>query len=423
MNKDKDFLLNESKTFCVFPWTHLHVTPIGTAAPCCISESCNNHEGVGDAASNKLMDLVNSPKMEQLRLDMLNGVKSSECKTCYRLEQNNITSFRQDGIRDYPDTIEDVINNTNEDGSLSEFNMRYFDMRFSNICNFKCRTCGQEYSSQWEQENARNNVSWAKTFPKRANSELLQDTIDQLKNVKKAYFAGGEPFITDEHYVLLEELIRQGHTNVELVYNSNISNLKYKNKDLIGLWKHFNNRIDIYASIDHVKERAEYIRHGTDWATVEQNFKAVRSLDYVNVTTNTVLSIFNFLTIDQFYEYMISNALYTGSGMVASLNCTASPAHISCHFMPIEFKHLGNQSLERAINLLKQHDFRSEQISQIEQALPWALSHDTWNDVDKYGTPNKIKFRQEIERLDRIRGESFQNVFPELIPLLEQTYE
>lgn len=415
--------IKNSKTFCIFPWSHLHVTPIGTAAPCCIAESCNNHEGMGDAKTSRLMDLVNSPKMKQLRLDMLNGVESSECTKCYQHEKIGIKSFREEGFKLYQDSFEDAVNFTNEDGSVSEFNMKYFDMRFSNLCNFKCRTCGQEYSSQWEQENRKHVQGFDKSFPKGANKELLQDAIDQIKNLRKAYFAGGEPLIMEEHYILLEEMIRQGRTDLELIYNSNISNLNYKDKDLIGLWKHFDRHIQVYASVDHVKERAEYIRHGTDWGVIEQNIIALRKHDFVKMTMNTVLSIFNFLTIDKFYGYLVLNDWYTNQDMSASLYCMSTPHHLSCHSLPEDFKHLGNESLERAIDLLKKYDLREDQVSELEQARPWALSHDTWLDKDKYGYTNKVNFRRSIERLDKIRGEKFENVFPELVPLLERTYE
>ena len=422
MAVDKEHLLNKSKTFCVFPWNHLHVTPIGTAAPCCIANSCNDHTGMGDAKTLGLMDLVNSDKMKQLRLDMLNGVESTECTKCYQHESSGINSFRQEGLQLYPETVEDALN-TNNDGSVSEFSMKYFDMRFSNLCNFKCRTCGQEYSSQWEQENNKHNVEYALTFPKGANKELLQDVIDQVSNLEKAYFAGGEPLIMEEHYLLLEEMIRQNKTDVALVYNSNISNLNYKNKDLISLWKHFSKHVQVYASVDHVKERAEYIRHGTDWALIENNIKALRVHDFVKMTFNTVLSIFNFLTIDQFYSYLYTNNYYTNTDMTASLYSMSSPEYLSCHSMPYEFKLLGNQSLERAIDLLTVNNFRPDQLQQLESIISWATLHDTWDNVNYTNNTNKVSFRLEVERLDKIRGEKFENVFPELIPLLEQTYE
>jgi hypothetical protein len=117
------------------PWIHIHTTPTGIAAPCCIAESCATDDGVGNSRKQSLMELVNSDKMKQLRLDMLTGVKSEECKKCYEHEAQDVDSFRVMTNRQYKHAIDDVIENTNlEDGSLKQFKMRYFDIRFSNIC-------------------------------------------------------------------------------------------------------------------------------------------------------------------------------------------------------------------------------------------------------------------------------------------------
>ena len=150
-----------SKTFCILPWIHIHAGPVGAAAPCCISKSASTLDGVGNARTDRLIELVNSKKMNQLRIDMLNGVQNEECKACYDQEKEHIKSFRISSNEDYSKYVPDVLTNTDIDGSIKDFKLRYFDIRFNNICNFKCRTCGQEFSSQWEQENIKNNVSYA----------------------------------------------------------------------------------------------------------------------------------------------------------------------------------------------------------------------------------------------------------------------
>ncbi len=411
---NKDFLLKDSKTFCMLPWNHLHVTPIGTGAPCCIADSCNNHEGVGDAKKDRLIDLVNSPKMKQLRLDMLNEVPNKECSSCYSHESHGIRSWRQTSNEAYADYFDDVIN-TNEDGSLTEFKMRYFDMRFSNICNFKCRTCSQEYSSQWEQENARNNVTYARSFPKNTNAELLQDVIDNIEFMETAYFAGGEPLIMDQHYIILEEMIRKGKTDIQLRYNTNASNLKYKNKDIIELWSHFTNPIDMSLSIDHVKERAEYIRHGTNWGTVENNINLIRSLPNIRFSINTVLSVFNFLTFAEFYEYLLIKGIYNSSCGIYNMT---SPYHLSCHVLPPEYKLLGKQSLKQTIRIMG-NSMTDHARNHVLDAINWAMSRNIAYEIESNNTTYLQLFKNEVTRLDLIRGEDFRKTFPELAPLLD----
>lgn len=420
----KDHLLKESKVFCPLPWAHLHVTPFGAATPCCIAESCSTREGLGDATKLNLMELVNTDGMKKLRLDMLNGTKNHECKKCHEHEEVGVQSFRKVAIERYKHIIDDVLN-TNDDGSVDTFNLRYYDMRFSNICNFKCRTCGQEFSSQWEQENLRSGVSWGYVNPKNKNTTLLNDVIDQIDFMEHAYFAGGEPLIMEEHYILLEEMIRRNRTDIQLNYNSNISNLKYKNKDLVELWSHFTKPISISASIDHIKERAEYIRSGTDWGVVEANFKQLKTLPYVDMTMNTVLSVFNFLTFDQFYGYLLDNDLYEQHYSVYNMS---NPEHLTCHILPPKLKRIGYAAMKNTVGMLGDKELH-QGIQTVDSANKWAMSKNTTYDylsgvsdtsIEMGDAPTNISlFQSEIERLDKLRGENFEKIFPELTLLLD----
>ena len=185
-----------------------------------------------------------------------------------------------------------------------------------------------------------------------------------------------------------------------------------EDKDLISLWKHFEKGVDVYASIDHYGERAEYIRHGTDWGQVESNFKLAKKTPFIRVHMNTVLSVFNVLTIHEFYQYLIDNKLYSPKDLTYTLYNMSTPDHLTCHILPPEFKLTGKESLEKVVGILTAQRFKPHQISQISDAIPWLMSRDTW---DK----QKVEFRKEVKRLDKIRGEDFQKTFPELATLIE----
>ena len=85
---------------------------------------------------------------------------------------------------------------------------------------------------------------------------------------------------------------------------------------------------------------------------------------------------------------------------------------LTCHILPPEFKLTGKESLEKVVGTLTSQRFKPHQISQISDAIPWLMSRDTW---DK----QKVEFRKEVKRLDKIRGEDFQKTFPELATLIE----
>ena len=407
----KKDILTEGKSFCIIPWIHLHTSPSGVAAPCCISESCATEDGVGNSRTQSLSTIINSDKMKQLRLDMLSDVRNPECAKCHNHEDQGVVSFRKHANRDYEQFFDETMASTNIDGSLSEFKMRYFDIRFSNICNFKCRTCGSGFSTQWEQEDLKNNVWFARTIPKNDNKEFLSEVLGQIEHIETAYFAGGEPLITEEHYVILEEMIRSGRTDIQLSYNTNLSNLKFKDKDLLSLWGKFKKHIMIYASVDHYGDRAEYIRSGTNWGVVENNFLTAKKTPYIHLQMNTVLSVFNCLTIHEFYQYLIDKELYKPKDNVYSLYNMSTPEHLSCHILPKHLKDRGKVSLVNAIKVMKDNKFTSGKINELEKSIGWIYAKDTW-DIEKR------KFQEELTRLDRIRGESFEKTFPELVELL-----
>ena len=408
---NKEYHLTKSKTFCMIPWVHMHTSPLGVAAPCCISESASTVNGIGNAKTQSFIELVNSEKMKQLRVDMINEVSNSECTKCYDQEQVDIKSFRQDTNSKYNNYYEEALSNTTSEGEVTQFKMKYFDIRFNNICNFKCRSCGSEFSTQWEQEDIKSKVDYARIIPKNDNPKFLQEVVDQIQFMENAYFAGGEPLITAEHYILLEEMIKQNRTDILLQYNTNLSNLKFKDKDLLGLWKHFKHKIQVFASIDHYGDRAEYIRHGTDWANVEENFTQVKKTPYMQLTMNTVLSVFNILTIHEFYQYLIEKQLYNSKDHIYSLYNMTNPLHISSHILPYDYKLKGKDSLERCIKSLKDNNFENKHIAQQEQSLTWLFSKNTWDQ-------QKDMFRSEIHRLDNLRGEDFCKTFPELAGLI-----
>jgi organic radical activating enzyme len=308
--------------------------------------------------------------------------------------------------------IMDIINKTEKDGEVKEFKMKYFDIRFSNICNFKCRTCGSAFSSLWEAEDIKSKEKtglpfWAQIVPKGNREEFLDEILEQVPNFEVAYFAGGEPLITEEHYLLLERMIKTGNTDIELRYNSNISNLKYKKKNIFTMWNMFSKPIKIYASIDHIGDRAEYIRHGTDWKKIEANFTKIKESNNIEIEVNTVYSIFNAITISHFYKFMIDNHYYTPKSNIWTLYCMNAPEHLSVHVLPEDYKQQADQQLDLTISYMSDLDFREDQIEQIRQAKSWLNSKHTWAEQSQM-------FKEELCRLDDLRDEDFATTFPEL---------
>ena len=400
---NKDFLLNDSKTFCMFPWLHLNATPKGDVYPCCSNDYT---QPVGNTKDNTLKEIFNSPKMKELRLDMLNEKKNSICDFCYKHEEAGPFSFRNYSKEHFAKYFDEIVPTTQEDGTVDEFKMRYFDIRFSNICNFKCRTCGSEFSSKWGEEMRKN---FDPNHPALIHVDdnrgtVLDEVLEHIEHIDLAYFAGGEPLITDEHYTMLEAMIRKGRTDITLRYNTNASNIRYKKHDVLELWKHFN-KIELSCSIDHYGERAEWLRKGTDWGVVESNLLTFRDLDYVSFQMNTVFSIFNYSTITQFYDYLKDKNIVRKEDWYHSLYLAVHPEYYCAKSLP---KQLKEEATTRALKWIENNkDHKTCIPNLINDAVKFANDGDQWSQV-------KDKFMGHVTSIDRIRDENFWQVFPEL---------
>jgi len=339
-------------------------------------------------------------------LDMLAGNESNICTFCYNHEKASPHSFRTYSIDNFKHHFDDVLSKTHTDGTIEDFKMRYFDIRFSNICNFKCRTCGTEFSSQWAIEDRKtyNPDGPIIIHVDDGKGEVLNEILDQVEHIELAYFAGGEPLITEEHYLILEDMIRKGRTNTTLRYNTNASTISYKQYDIFDLWKHFD-KIELSCSIDSWGERAEIMRNGTNWGRVENNLKRFRSHDKIDFQLNTVFSIMNYMTLTEFYDYMIEQGIVDyNHDWYHSLYLAVNPPYYCGRALPkpmkeqaaskVRARYNGNKCIDRITN----------------SAVEFAASEDTWEKV-------KDDFFHNTLRLDDIRGEDFFRVFPELKPL------
>lgn len=281
---DVKHLIKEGKHFCVLPWIHFHSWPNGNVMPCCVADS--NKPVATIKSDESIIQMMNSEDFKRLRRDMLEDKPSDECKRCYDLELLGTWTMRQSHNKRRGFEYIDMIEATNPDGSIDNFEMRYMDIRFSNLCNMKCRSCGPGCSSQWAEEYVKK--KWGMDQLEKhfgMKSIVVNSNEDQmfmtklkpyLKDVTEVYFAGGEVIITPEHYECLDYWIENKLTDqIELTYTTNFSVLKYKSRDLIKLWKKFPN-LKIWASLDAGGSQAEIIRKGTDWEKTVKNIKKLR---------------------------------------------------------------------------------------------------------------------------------------------------
>jgi radical SAM protein with 4Fe4S-binding SPASM domain len=388
----------ESKTICIYPWIHIYANPDGSVLPCCVAD---HRKPLGNLRNQTLKEIWNGDGYKTLRKKMIAGDRCEECSGCYQSEDRGVESVRQSRNREYKEFF-NLIDNTEEDGFLEELSLRHFDIRWSNICNFKCLSCSSTYSSTWAQED--NSQGYKKSVyiiaGGTSNDNLYDQFLPYLKDIKVFYFAGGEPLLTDKHYSILEHLISIGKTDVRIDYNTNLSHLKYKSKSVIDLWKNFSN-ISINASIDSWGERAEYIREGTVWEEIEQNIRTIqKEVPHVKLQTGSVISVFNLYTIPDFLNYMLDSKLFSDKDFHPYFYNIINPSYYSADVFPDNLKKL---IISRLINLNYTESINKE----IQKVI-------TYLQNSKYDPELREQFIKTTLHYDKIRNRNFINTFPEL---------
>ena len=387
-------------TFCIYPWIHMFVNTDGSVMPCCIAKSDNP---LGNVQKNSIEDIWNSESYKTIRLKMLNGERSNECANCYITEDRGIKSVRQKKLDDYKHLL-DIKDKTNSDGSLDNLELHHFDVRWSNICNFKCRTCTHSLSSSiaTEQQKLDSTIPIYTMAGGKSNKDLVDQFIPYFKDIETFYFAGGEPLITEQHYTILEELILQGRTqDVALQYNTNLSMLIYKDKSLFDLWKKFSN-VSIGASLDSWGKRAEYIRDGTDWNAIEENIKIIRTeTPHVRINVQTVVSVFNIGTLSDFLDYMLSTSFNEQNFFLEFFN-VIEPNYFSLSALDTHTAQQFSSKLKNSLTKYRPH---------IQKQLSNVIK---WLDSSEYNPNLHQQCIKEIALRDSLRNKQLADYIPEL---------
>lgn len=374
---------------CAAPWVHMYIDPAGNVSPCCTAISVN----YGNTHKNSLQEIWNSENTQQFRKNLLNGKTQDACRFCYEQEKHsNILSLREWLNYKYRDKI------TSE---TPDFNLHYVDIRASNICNFACTMCNEHLSSNWYDDKQK---LLNKKLDHLKFQQLTQKTktelIEKLDDVEILYWAGGEPLITEFHYDILDELIERKNFDILLRYNTNLSKLFYKRKNILDYWKKFKN-VQLAASIDLHGERGEYQRHGLVWQEFLDNWNLIKKETphitmglQVTVTAHTVGYLPEFCDV-------IRDELNLSS---FTFNFTHTPKAYNPQIIPPEAKQVYTEKL---LNYTKRDDVLTAHKDFIYAVVNFM--HDK-----HYPNEEWKKATNFYDRLDKIRGNDWRKLWPEL---------
>jgi MoaA/NifB/PqqE/SkfB family radical SAM enzyme len=393
-------------TFCVLPWVSLEASPIGTVRPCCLAddEILDNNGDKFQLSTASFVDVQNSDHMRKLREKFLAGEKPQTCRRCWSEERSGRTSKRMHTLNRLKHMLPD------QQWTADTKPLMFLDLKLGNICNLKCRICGSWSSSQYateeinalpKDENKKNNYHYfmlrAGAWP-RENKKFWEEIDIILTDIRYIEFTGGEPFMIDEHFDMLQGIIDRGIAGqVEIHYNTNGTQYPARGE---AIWRHFKT-VEIAFSIDDVGERFEYQRTNADWAAVLDNITSFQYLKTqmpnLQLQCCSTVNVFNVRYIDKLAQWIVLQ----GFDFVY-WNMMHDPWHFSIATLP-----------DAAKAALTEH-LRSADVP-----LQYRREFDRIIDFMNTGaSTDGFMLRMKIADLDRKRNQNLQDVEPELATLI-----
>lgn len=406
-------LIEEGRHFCLAPWLHTHVPAFGPASPCCVATG-----DFGNLPAGAVDQLRHSPHLNSLRAHLLRDQPDPRCANCHRHEALGFPSDRQRFNRLFLHHWPRLAA-TATDGSIGEARPVSWDLRFSNLCNLRCRTCFHGSSSRWHRDAVA--LGWTRTAKSVIRSvadskgfiEALDGDIRQLEFVQ---FAGGEPMLMREHWQILDRLIALGCGDVLLNYNTNLSRLTVHDRDVIPLWNRFRHVV-VDASVDGAGTRGELLRAGFSWRTYAEHARRIRrEAPHVDIAAEVTVSVMNVLHLPDLHRRLVEEDVLPAQAF--RMHPLFRPEHYAVSALTGPLRREARRRIRRHLRwiagLVDAGDLEAGAAAALACRFTAVLRL-----LDMPHRPGAVRaFRLTTAALDDLRGEQMGTVFPELAPML-----
>ena len=426
-----------TNTFCPIPWNFQAIRANGDIRVCCQANVTKNQGVIRkidgsayNAGRDSLEESRNAELMKAVRLNMINGIWSDECGRCKSEEENGLNSRRTYETEQWPMDIDVIKKKTNTDGSIDtdDFPVVYYDLRFGNFCNLKCRMCGPTDSSAWYSDWIK--LTGTNKFKDTSGiMEIVDDKVaafnwpeyepfwEQLEanihNIEHVYFAGGEPMLIERHYDFLERCVEAGaakHIIVE--YNTNMSTLPTR---VTNLWKSFK-QVRVGASVDGMGAVQEYQRSPAKWDKTLDNLRKVDALpsNIVSWLAFTVTA-YNVNHMIDFMKWKLSESDLkkvnsTNRRPIITHHVAHHPKHLNVRVLPNAYKKDVTNRFNEFLQWVKDNNYNEHVIKQAEDIVKGVTSY---MNSESYYDSHWNEFIKYTKQLDSIRDENLLDVEPQ----------
>ncbi len=388
-------------TFCTLPFTHLSTRPNGDITPC-----CRSRDTLGNIKDMTFEEAWNSERQQQLRKDLLNGVRNKYCYQCWDMEDQGSISMRQSMNKIRSDMVPKKLD------AVMPFVVPVLELKMSNLCNFRCRTCKPELSTTWmkdwnavkheyESLGIVNNTAREENFNK---DEFVEDILKLAPTIEIVEFAGGEPLMDPLHYKVLE-VLEPYASNITVKYSTNLSKLKFGKFDTLASWSKFKG-VDLSLSIDGHPALNDYIRTESDTKVLAQNLRDVKrelGSKYVGraALCYSAWNVFGLPDSYDYFEHVLDTPVHG--------NIAWDPIFINPQILPNELK---QKASEKYKEYLKTIEANTERKKRIHRFINQNMAFMNAKDESKYFE----QFLRYTKTLDSTRKTNIIDIVPEFAP-------
>ena len=398
--------LPEGEPTCLVPWTSICLAANGDIKPCC------NYESQGQFNIYRGNTLEEAWKeWNNLRKDMIEQKFPIRCDRCWKTEESLGSSRRHwmyEKIKQKP--VQYAVE--------APMDLKHMDLNFGNTCNLKCRMCGSWGSTHWHKEDKKLheidtefNRNTSNSIARTIEPSLYKNMEDKLSNMERIDFKGGEPFMQDGMFEVLQMLVDNGSApNVELGYVTNGTKTPER---LLELWPHFK-QVILNVSIEATGDLYQYIR-GSNTQTIEQleqNLKWYDQFDNVKGHFSVAIStysIFDLQNLADWIERVTSNLKQWKTEIADRTSdsvhwyekpnqfqiLVVNPPYLNPNNMPLHIKQRVIDSWDKKYHLLD--ELRKRMLVKEYDKKQWHLFKKFTKELDKMRDTNVLDYIPQME--------------------------
>jgi sulfatase maturation enzyme AslB (radical SAM superfamily) len=266
---------------CKFITNGISISYDQVVKPCCSWVVTDTWKSKHHLSKSSLVNWHSSSDLLQEKNLLDQGTWSDFCKLCKTTEdQGRYDSTRGGGNHAYQHYNDSDIT---------------LEIRPGNVCNFACQTCWPEASSRVSQYYQQAGLIDIKNINSMSidNFDFLLPIAHRIKDV---VLLGGEPFYDKNCKKFLDWA--SDHLTANMVMFTNGS---YVNFDFL---ESYSEKITLVFSIDAIGRPAEYVRYGTDWPQVLENYNRAKTLKNIDVRVNITCSVYNYAHLGELIEFL-----------------------------------------------------------------------------------------------------------------------